>query len=66
MLWWGKQMINEETIRMEEGKMVSEQEAWERLHEAIFKELFPQNRKAKSTNLRDVFPVVLLIPRESL
>lgn len=49
----GKQMINEETMQMEETKMMAEQEAWERLHQAIFKELFPQNRKAKSTNLRD-------------
>ena len=53
MLSWGEQMINEETIPMEEAKMVSEQEAWERLHESIFRGLFPQNRKAKSTNLRN-------------
>jgi len=46
-------MINEETIQMEEAKMVAEQEAWERLHESIFKELFPQNRKTKSTNLTE-------------
>jgi hypothetical protein len=45
-------MTNEETIETEEIKMVAEQQAWERLHEAIFKELFPQNRKAKSTNPR--------------
>lgn len=49
----GEQMSNEETIQLEEAKMVAEPEAWERLHEAIFKELFPPNRNAKSTNLRD-------------
>jgi hypothetical protein len=49
----GEQMINEETIEMEEAKMATEQEAWERLHQAIFRELFPQNRKANSSKLRD-------------
>ena len=49
----GEQMTNDETIQMEDAKMVAEQEAWERLHESIFKELFAQNRKAKSTNLTD-------------
>ena len=62
----GEQMMNEETIQLEEAKMVAEQEAWERLHEAIFKGLFSQNRKAKSTNLRNVFPVLLLALRKSL
>ena len=47
----GEQMINEDTIQMEEPKVVAEQEAWERLHEAIVKGLFPQNRKAKPTTL---------------
>ena len=49
----GEQMTNEETIQMEDVITVAEQQAWERLHEAIFKELFPQNRTAKSTNPRD-------------
>ena len=45
-LLWGSKMSNEETIQLEEAQTVAEQETWEHLHEAIFKELFPQSRKA--------------------
>jgi hypothetical protein len=36
----GEQMTYEEMIQIEEARVVAEQKAWERLHEAIFKELF--------------------------
>jgi hypothetical protein len=41
MLWaGGEQMTYEEMMQIEEARVVAEQKAWERLHEAIFKELF--------------------------
>jgi len=43
----GEQMTNEETIQMEDAKMVAEQEAWERLHKVIFKELFHKTEPVK-------------------
>ena len=36
----GEQMTYEEMMQIEEARVVAEQKAWERLHEAIFKELF--------------------------
>ena len=40
----GEQMSYEEMIQIEEAR-VAEQKAWERLHEAIFKELFNKTDK---------------------
>lgn len=38
-------MTYEEMIQIEEARIVAEQKAWERLHEAIFKELFNKTDK---------------------
>ena len=43
----GRQMTNEETILMEDAKMAAAQEAWERLHKVIFKELFHKTEPVK-------------------
>lgn len=45
-LWnGGEQMTYEEMMQIEEARVVAEQKAWERLHEAIFKELFKKTDK---------------------
>jgi hypothetical protein len=36
----GEQLTYEEMMLIEEARVRAEQEAWERLHEAILKELF--------------------------
>lgn len=41
---WGEQMTYEEMMQIEEAKVVAEQKAWERLHEAIWKELLNGRR----------------------
>lgn len=38
-------MTYEEMIQIEEARVVAEQKAWERLHEAIFRELFNKTDK---------------------
>ena len=38
-------MTYEEMIQIKEARVVAEQKAWERLHEAIFKELFNKTDK---------------------
>jgi hypothetical protein len=38
-------MTDEEMIQTEEARLMAEQKAWERLHEAIFKELFKKTDK---------------------
>ena len=43
----GEQMTNEETIQMQETKMVADEEAWERLHKVIFRELFHKAEPVK-------------------
>ena len=40
-------MTNEETIQMEDAKMAANQEAWDRLHRVIFKELFHKTEPVK-------------------
>lgn len=45
-LWnGGERMTYEEMMQIEEARVVAEQKAWERLHEAIFKELFKKTDK---------------------
>ena len=41
-------MTYEEMMRIEEARVAAEQKAWERFHEAIFKELFNKTDKQVS------------------